>query len=185
MIMMGKVSPIRVALFVLFGLLLLAAIVFGIYWLQNRDNGGIDGDGELIAAQEGDYKVRPEDPQAKQFEGEGDASFAASEGQETSARLGTDTPTEAPIKKTVAGGDATGGVMIQLGAYSTAGGADREWAGYARRFEAIGTLPKKIVRGSVDGGTIYRLNAVAANAEQAQQVCNGLKAAGESCMVVR
>ena len=74
----GEYSPIRVALFVGAGLLLLAAIVGGIYWLQNRDGGGLDGDGELIAAQEGDYKVRPDDPQARQFEGEGDASAALS-----------------------------------------------------------------------------------------------------------
>ena len=54
----GEYSPVRVALFVLAGLILLGAIVGGIYWLQGRDN-GIDGDGDLIAAQEGDYKVRP------------------------------------------------------------------------------------------------------------------------------
>ncbi|MEH6661060.1 MAG: SPOR domain-containing protein, partial [Parasphingorhabdus sp.] len=54
----GEYSPVRVALFVGVGLLLLAAIVGGIYWLQNRDGGGLDGSGELIAAQEGDYKVR-------------------------------------------------------------------------------------------------------------------------------
>ncbi len=186
----GEYSPMRVALFVLCGLVLLAAIVGGIYWLQARDNGGLNGDGELIAAQEGDYKVRPDDPQAKKFEGEGDASFAASEGKDTTAKLGTNAPTEAPIKKTPAastgdGASTTGGVMIQLGAFSTAGLADRSWAGFARRFESIGSLPKKIVRGAVDGGTIYRLNAVAPDAEQAQSVCNGLKAAGESCMVVR
>ena len=80
---------------------------------------------------------------------------------------------------------AGGGTLIQLGAFSSAVGADREWAGYARRFESIGSLPKKIVQGSVEGGTIYRLNAVAPNAEAAQKVCNGLKAAGESCMVIR
>ncbi|VAV98628.1 FIG00636222: hypothetical protein [hydrothermal vent metagenome] len=186
----GEYSPVRVAIFVLFGLVALAAIVGGIYWLQARDNGGLNGDGELIAAQEGDYKVRPEDPQAKQFDGEGDASFAASEGKDTTAKLATNTPTEAPIKKAPAAAagsaaPATGGVMIQLGAFSTAGLADSSWAGFARRFESVGSLPKKIVRGTVDGGTIYRLNAVAPNADQAQAVCNGLKAAGESCMVVR
>ena len=184
----GEYSPIRVALFVLSGLVLLAAIVGGIYWLQGRD-GGIDGDGDLIAAQEGDYKVRPDDPQAKQFEGEGDASFAASEGQETTAKLGTAEPVEAPVKKAAAGdtaaSTASGGAMIQLGAYSSAGGADREWAGIARRFDGVGALPKKIVKGSVEGGTIYRLNAVAPSVEAAQQLCNNMKAAGESCMVVR
>lgn len=184
----GEYSPTRVALFVLAGIILLGAIVGGIYWMQNRD-GGLSGDGELIAAQEGDYKVRPDDKQSKQFEGEGDASFAASEGKGQDARLGTSAPVEAPIKKTAAENGAAktsaDGTLIQLGAFSSAGGADREWAGYAQRFESIGKLPKKIVAGAVDGGTIYRLNAVAPNPEAAQQVCNGLKAAGESCMVIR
>jgi len=180
-------SPLRVALFVGAGLLLLAAIVGGIYWLQNRDGGGLDGTGELIAAQEGDYKVRPNDPQVRQFEGEGDASFAASQGQETQAQLGTPPETEAPIRKpdTAPAADAADTALIQLGAFSSASLADSSWAGYARRFEAIGSLPKKIIPGSLDGGTIYRLNAVAPSREEAQQICNNLKAAGESCLVVR
>lgn len=183
----GEYSPVRVALFIGAGLLLLAAIVGGIYWMQNRDGGGLDGDGELIAAQEGDYKVRPDDPQARKFEGEGDASFAASEGKETPAQLGDAVQAEAPIRKSDAAPAAAnaGTAMVQLGAYSSASLADGSWSGYARRFEAIGSLPKKILRGTVDGGTIYRLNAVAPSYEAAQQLCNNLKAAGESCLVVR
>tara|TARA_R110000824_G_scaffold32788_8_gene105698 strand:- start:19850 stop:20488 length:639 start_codon:yes stop_codon:yes gene_type:complete len=183
----GEYSPVRVALFVGAGLLLLAAIVGGIYWMQNRDGGGLDGSGELIAAQEGDYKVRPDDPQARQFEGEGDASFAASEGKETPAQLGDAVATEAPIRKADAApaADAAGSALIQLGAFSSASLADSSWAGYARRFESISALPKKILPGTVDGGTIYRLNAVAPSREAAQEICNNLKAAGESCLVVR
>ncbi len=190
----GEYSPARIALLVLAGVVLLGAIVGGIYWMQNRE-GGVDGTGDLIAAQEGDYKVRPDDAQSKQFEGEGDASFAASEGQETEAKLGTAAPIETPVRKEPSPGlvstdpstdtKAGAGTMIQLGAFSSPTNADREWAGYARRFESISKLPKKIVSGSVEGGTIYRLNAVAPNPQAAQEVCNGLKAAGESCMVVR
>ncbi|WP_373491503.1 SPOR domain-containing protein [Parasphingorhabdus sp.] len=180
-------SPARVALFVGAGLLLLAVIVGGIYWMQNRDGGGLDGDGELIAAQEGDYKVRPDDPQARQFEGEGDASFAASQGEERPAQLGEPVQTESPIRRSdeTPAGDAAGAALIQLGAYSSANLADSSWAGYARRFEAVGALPKKILPATIDGGTIYRLNAVAPSREAAQQICNNIKAAGESCLVVR
>lgn len=178
-------SPIRVAIFLAVGIALLAAIVGGIYWMQKRDSGGLSGDGTLIAAQEGDYKVRPDDPQAKQFEGEGDASFAASEGQGTPGKLGTAPPVESPIKKTTpAAPSAPGSAMIQLGAFSTAGQADNAWSGFSRRFSDIGALPKKIVQGSVEGGTIFRLNAVAPSVSAAQNVCNNLKAAGESCIVV-
>ena len=186
----GEYSPLRIGILVLAAVLLLGAIVGGIYWMQNRD-GGVDGSGDLIVAQEGDYKVRPDDAQSKQFEGEGDASFAASEGQETEAKLGTAAPLETPVRKEVKPGfesteaTAGGGALIQLGAFSSPTNADREWAGYASRFESIGNLPKKIVSGSVEGGTIYRLNAVAPNPKAAQEICNSLKAAGESCMVVR
>ena len=109
--------------------------------------------------------------------------------------MGTAAPVETPVRKEPSPGfessdssnevKAGTGTMIQLGAFSSPTNADREWAGYARRFESISKLPKKIVSGSVEGGTIYRLNAVAPNPEAAQEVCNGLKAAGESCLVVR
>lgn len=180
----SEYSPVRVAMFVLAGLLLLAAIVGGIYWLQNRDANGLSGDGDLITAQEGDYKVRPDDPQAKQFEGEGDASFAASEGQETQTQIGTAAPPEAPVRKAEEAA-AQGGTLVQLGAFSSSSLAESSWKSYAQRFEAVGALPKKIVSGKVDGATIYRLNAVAANFDAAQKLCNSLKASGESCLVVR
>lgn len=181
----GEYSPARVILFVIFGLALLAAIVGGIYWLQNRDGGAIDGDGTLIAAQEGDYKVRPADTQARIFEGDGDASFAASEGQETTARMGTAEPIETPLKKPEPDAAAVAsGPMIQLGAFSSAAQADKAWSGLSQRFTNIGALPKKVVQGSVEGSTIYRLNAIAPNAAAAQQACNSMKAAGESCLVV-
>ena len=177
-------SPVRVALFVGAALLLLAGIVGGIYWLQGRDGGGLDGNGDLIAAQEGNYKVRPDDPQAKQFEGEGDASFAASEGKDTDAKLGTDSAVEAPVRKPETP-NAPGSAMIQLGAYSTAAVADGAWPGFSNRFANIGALPKKIVRDSKNGVTMYKLNAVAPSANDAQQICNSLKAAGTQCLVVR
>ena len=47
-------SPLKVAGLVLAGLALLAAIVGGIYWLQRNQSDGASGNGELIAAQEGD-----------------------------------------------------------------------------------------------------------------------------------
>ncbi|MEW4467994.1 SPOR domain-containing protein [Parasphingorhabdus sp. JC815] len=181
----GEYSPVRVAIFVGVGILLLAAIVGAIYWMQNRDAIGLSGDGTLIAAPEGDYKVQPSDPQARQFEGEGDASFAASQGQGTTGKLGTAPPEEAPMKNNApATPSAPDSAMIQLGAFSSSGQADKAWPGFARRFADIDALPKKITQGTVEGSTIYRLNAVAPNLSAAQKICNSLKAAGESCIVV-
>lgn len=73
----AEVSPVRLLVMVLGGLLLIGAVLGSLWWFQN---GGARGNGELIVAQKGDYKVAPIDDAAKTFEGEGDASFAASEG---------------------------------------------------------------------------------------------------------
>ncbi|HEY9091068.1 SPOR domain-containing protein [Parasphingorhabdus sp.] len=181
----GEYSPVRIAIFIILALALLAAIVGGIYWMQNRNTMGLSGDGSLIEAPKGDYKIRPSDPQVREFEGDGDASFAASQGQVTTGKLGTAPVVEAPIKN-----DETAppvnpdSAMIQLGAFSTAAQADKAWSGFARRFADIDALPKKVVEGTVEGSTIYRLNAVAQNVSAAKKICNSLKAAGESCIVV-
>jgi hypothetical protein len=78
------VSPGRLLMLVLGGLVLIGAVLGGLWWMQG---GGDRSQGELIAAQEGPYKQVPADDGAKQFEGEGDASFAASEGAEPSGKL--------------------------------------------------------------------------------------------------
>jgi hypothetical protein len=183
-------SPNKMALLAVLGLLAFALAIGAFYWFQNRDGGGANGDGQLIAAQEGDYKVRPADPEGKSFEGSGDASFAASEGKEVDAKIGSGAATEAPAKKGAAvSGDeaaaAPGSALIQLGAFGSTAQADTAWSGFSRRFANIGALPKKITTVSRDGATIYRLNAVAPNAGEAAKVCNSLKAAGEDCIVAK
>ncbi|QCB54995.1 SPOR domain-containing protein [Sphingopyxis sp. PAMC25046] len=80
----GEVSPVRLLVMVLGGLLLIGAVLGGLWWIQN---GGARGKGELIAAQQGDYKVAPETDGAKTFEGEGDAAFSASEGAEPAGKV--------------------------------------------------------------------------------------------------
>ncbi len=80
----GEVSPARLLVMVLGGLLLIGAVLGGLWWVQN---GGARGNGELIAAQQGDYKVAPKTDGAKTFEGEGDASFSASEGAEPAGKV--------------------------------------------------------------------------------------------------
>jgi hypothetical protein len=91
----GEVSPARLLVMVLGGLLLIGVVLGGLWWVQN---GGTRSDGELIAAQEGDYKVAPKNDGAKAFEGEGDASFSASEGAEPAGRVD---PTRMPEEPAV------------------------------------------------------------------------------------
>lgn len=89
------VSLVRLVLLVIAGLAFLGAVIGGIYWLQSRSGGG--GDGTLIAAPEGDYKAPADNPDARHFEGEGDASFATSEGVEDAGKIDPSRLPEAPV----------------------------------------------------------------------------------------
>jgi hypothetical protein len=91
------VSPLKLLGFVIVGLMLLGAVVGGVYWFQNRGNGGVAGEGRLIAAPEGDYKVPANQTDAKTFAGTGDASYAASEGVERDGRIDPSRVPEAPV----------------------------------------------------------------------------------------
>ena len=185
-------SPLKVAGLVLGGLALLAAIVGGIYWFQRNQAGG-QGNGELIAAQEGNYKVAPADPEGKSFEGEGDAAFAASEGKKVDAKINPAKAKAAAAAATAPVAGATksgpipaGAAFVQLGAYSDATKAEQAWGALGKRFAAISGSNKRISEGAGEGGRkVFRLQAVAANSAAAQQLCTKLKAAGESCIVVK
>ena len=89
----GEVSPTRLLVMVLGGLVLIGAVLGGLWWMQN---GGARGEGELIVAQKGDYKVAPSNDAARTFDGEGDASFAASEGAEPSGKVDASRMPEEP-----------------------------------------------------------------------------------------
>jgi hypothetical protein len=183
-------SPLKVAGMVLGGLALLAAIVGGIYWAQRGQSAGTTGNGELIAAQEGDYKVKPDDAGGKTFEGEGDSAFAASEGKKTGATIAP--PAKAPDPKAAAaapaasGATPAGAVMVQLGAFGDSAKADTAWAGLSKRFGFLSGVNRKIAEATGEGGRkIFRLQAITPNAAAAQQLCAKLKAAGENCLIVR
>lgn len=89
------VSLVRLVLLIIVGLAFLGAIIGGIYWLQSRQESG--GEGTLIAAPEGDYKSPAENKDARRFEGEGDSSFATSEGVEDAGKIDPDRLPEAPV----------------------------------------------------------------------------------------
>jgi SPOR domain len=82
--------------FAIAALLALAVVIGGISLLRGQE--GPRGDGKLIAAQEGDYKVRPDAPGGMKVEGQGDSSFAASEGAEANGKIDTNAAAETPVK---------------------------------------------------------------------------------------
>ncbi|MCM8730701.1 SPOR domain-containing protein [Hephaestia sp. GCM10023244] len=72
-------SVLRIAALVILGLALIAGVVYAVYWVQNRPSGA-SGNGSLIRAQEGDYKVKPEQPGGMKIDGENSQALATSEG---------------------------------------------------------------------------------------------------------
>ncbi|MBW6523315.1 SPOR domain-containing protein [Sphingomonas sp. RHCKR47] len=88
----------RIVLLVLLAMLILGGVIFGLYRLQAGR--GADGSGELIAAQEGDYKIKPEDPGGLKVDGEGDAAIATSAGANPNGSIDLKAVPEAPISGT-------------------------------------------------------------------------------------
>lgn len=212
------VAGSKLAGFMIAALLAIGLVVGGIYWLRSQKEGP-NGDGTLIAAQEGDYKVKPDAPGGMKVEGQGDSAFAASEGVEANGQIdqralpeapvsgqkGTSAP-KAPAAATSAkpavttmvppsGGKlppppaagspgapaATGGTLIQLGAYGSQASAEAAWTRLSGGNVALARLPKTIAAANVGGNTVYRLRANAGTAANAAALC---KQVG-NCMVVR
>ena len=171
----------------LLALAALAAIVLGIYWVTHRNpDPALTPDGSLVAAEPTPYKEAPKDPGGKTFDGTGDTSFAVSEGQSKPAQMapaaGAATAPEA--KPSTAAAAAAGGVGVQVGAFSSKESAEAGWTklvGSSRG--ALSGVSHRVIAGSADNGTIFRLQAVAPNADAAQALCGKLKGAGISCQV--
>lgn len=78
------------------GLIALGLIVGGVFWLRDRTAGG-SGEGELIAAPQGDYKQQPEAPGGMQVAGQGDVAYSASEGADINSAIDLTALPEAPV----------------------------------------------------------------------------------------
>lgn len=86
----------RILLLVVLFLLVAGAIGFGYYWYKNQQ--GLTGNGALINAQEGDYKVKPDEPGGMKVEGEGDTVFATSQGAAANSSINAGALPEAPVE---------------------------------------------------------------------------------------
>lgn len=205
----GGPSTLKMIMAVVIGLAGIGAIISGIFWLTNRDRpAGAGGEPEVIAAAEGDYKVRPDDPGGMAVEGEGDTAFAASAGADPKGAINTNGVSEAPVGKgalpepatappatipapaptpsqpaapAAAAGGGGGGATIQLGAFSSQAGANAAWKALAGRFAYLAPLSHSVVPVTSGGKTLYRLRASGAGADN---ICGRLRVAGESCVKV-
>ncbi len=89
-------------------------------------------------------------------------------------------PAAKPVKP------ATGGVALQLGAFSSSAKASAVWDDYAKRFKYLGGLSKSVQSVERDGTTLYRLRAAGvADRAAAADLCGRLKVAGVECVVAQ
>ncbi len=146
----GGPSIVQIGLFVLLGLALIAGAIYGVYWYQHRD--GPKGTGELIAAVEGDYKVKPDTPGGMKVEGEGDTAFATSEGKvDGNASIDLNAMPEAPMPGTPATAPKPQG---------TTGAAMVPPSGGMLKAPAPGALPmQKPVAVGTSGGALVQLGS--------------------------
>jgi hypothetical protein len=93
-------SALKLIVAVLIGLVAIGGVVGGIFWLGNRGAARHAGaEPELIKAQPGAYKVKPNQPGGMTVEGEGDTAFQASAGADPKGKINTAAMPEAPVQK--------------------------------------------------------------------------------------
>lgn len=176
--------------------LLAAALVAGtLFWLGRQSGNGGSGPPELIRAEPGPYKVKPDDPGGLDVAGESGTAYATGAGEETDAQLDLNAVPEEPIARPQPRAEeparepdqvtsqpaAPSGPTIQLGYFPSEAAANTSWDALSRRFPALAGA-NKIVVPYQDG---FRLRAGLGSSADAARACQLLKVAGEACFVVR
>lgn len=175
----------RKAAFALLALLALVAVGGGAYWLAEQGAATeVVADGSTIEAPEGPYKTKPADPGGTTALGTGDTSFVVAEGRSPANRVAaTQSAPEPSASEEEGGAPAASGVGVQVGAYASRERAEQGWQTLVGRHEALQGVSHRVVQGTVDGSTVYRLQAVAGNSAAARDLCDRLKANGADCQV--
>ena len=203
-----KVDSWRVALVVAIGLALMAAIVWGVWYISHTRAGDAPvADGSLIEAPVEPWREAPKDPGGKQFDGTGDTSFAVSQGQNRPAQLAggegegsapqapasagasfaggateaKPAPQPAPVAQPSADAAPSGGV-VQIAAYASQTQAEAGWNRLVSAHEMLKGMNHRIVVAKIDLGTVYRLQ-ILTSAGGGHGLCEKLKANDMPCQV--
>lgn len=190
------VDSSRIVAFALVGLLAVVVLVGALWWFtRDRPDPELVADGSTIEAPATPYKQRPANAGGTQVAGTGDKSFEVAEGRNVEGRIaGEDMPVVKPaidLKQASATGAATpapaavSGVGVQVGAYSSREAAEAGWQQLAGRLPPLDGRSHRVVEGTADSGSIFRLQAVAGSVAEAEALCRSLRAAGGDCQVKR
>jgi hypothetical protein len=142
-------QALRVAGLVVLGLAVIAALVYAVYWVQSRHHAA-GGNGALIEAPKGDYKVKPDQPGGMKADGEGAQALATSQGADNAgAAIDLNAVPEAPIAGKPAATDrqsADGGAAHVAAAVPASGGA--------LKAEAPVTAPRAMAEAAASGSLV-------------------------------
>lgn len=181
----------RIVAFGAISLLALIVIIGAVLWFtSDPTRADVVADGSTIEAPDEPYKVRPDEPGGQQVAGTGETSFEVAEGNRVEGRIAGSGTVPAPsIDREQAGADETEAgsraIGVQVGAYSTREQAEAGWSTLAGRIEALQGRSHRILQGTADSGTIYRLQALAGSVAEAETLCRTIKSEGGDCQVKR
>ena len=187
----GGIDTGRIIGFAAILLVILALVIGAVWYFTNRTSDETHvADGSTVAAPEGPYKEHPVVAGGKQFAGTGDTSFAVGEGKTTQSvikdgqpdsiarpTLSTRKTNETPVE--------LDGVGVQVGAYGSRGLAETGWVTLRNKTVLLNGVRHRVLKGQADIGTVYRLQAIAADQAQARALCESLKGEGIACQVKR
>jgi len=169
--------------FILLSLVILGLILAAAWWfLRDRPDPELVEAGGTIEASEGAVKERPDDPGGKEFEGTGNVAPTVGQGVSSEGRLAEDGAPRPSIDTEQGAGTP---VAVQVGAFSSRASAGTAWQTLRGQTQALSGFRNRIVEGEVDGGKVFRLQALADDAAAANRLCNALKADGIACQVKR
>lgn len=186
--------------FILLSLVALAILLAAAwYFLRDTPDPDLIPEGETIEAPDGPVKERPDDAGGKTFEGTGNVAPSVGQGETVEGTLagGDDDSIPRPSIDAATGtdsqnnagasgaGNIAGSIGVQVGAFSSRDSAVAAWSTLRGQTTALNGFSNRIVEGDVDGGKVYRLQAVAGDEAAANRLCNALKGEGIACQVKR
>lgn len=158
-----------------------------------QEGGRFDGEGDVaVAASEGETPTGrvdptrlPETPVTAPPPAPKAAASATPRPAPAAAAAAGAAPAATPAPAPAATpAPATGGTVIQLGAFSSEGAATRVWDGLAGRFAWLADVNRTVSPATINGRTVYRLRVNAGSAANARTLCGRFRTAGENCIIL-